>query len=248
MSKRGYSRSSSGHTSKHVSRTRALQLAVCETLEQRRLLATWVIDGDASANDYRVELESGNLVWYSSDIAIETYPVGDWDDIELNGHGGNDTLKIASAVTKAATISGGDGNDVITGGGGNDTLKGEAGNDTYLYAGSATLGEDRIEEADNVNDDFIDFSGWGYKVTLDLEVTTQQTMDAANASKLKITLDNTLGIEDVTGGAYDDAISGKAGDDYFYASDLRGDTIYGDAGYDGMNSYDSGLDFINSVP
>jgi Ca2+-binding RTX toxin-like protein len=50
----------------------------------------------------------------------------------INAGDGDDLVTIAAAVTRPATVTGGDGIDVITAGGGNSVLLGQNGNDVLL--------------------------------------------------------------------------------------------------------------------
>ncbi|WP_343525506.1 cadherin domain-containing protein [Sphingomonas sp.] len=110
------------------------------------------------------------------------------------------------------TLTGGAGDDVLEGGAGADTLDGGAGADTASYAGSSA------------------------GVTVDLRVTTAQasTGDASG--------DVLIGIENLTGSAFDDILTGDGGNNV-----LRGgagaDTLVGLGGADTIDGGD-GVDTI----
>src|SRR6185436_13921836 len=97
-------------------------------------------------------------------------------------------------------------NNVIEGGGGNDLLAGRAGNDTYRFDTDLALGSDTLDE-----------SGGGID-TLDFSATTTRAVAvnlgnaAAQAVNAGLTLTLSAGntIENVTGGALGDRLTGNA--------------------------------------
>src|SRR5690349_13257684 len=73
----------------------------------------------------------------SSTIGVgnRTFPAGAVRSIQVNGLGGNDTIRIDDAVkaftlTRPTVLDGGAGNDTVRGGKGGETLRGGTGNDT----------------------------------------------------------------------------------------------------------------------
>ena len=82
-------------------------------------------------------------------VRYRSTPVGDVSRILVFGHGGNDTITLASTLTIDATIWGGLGNDTIKAGAGNDVVFGDEGDDN-IFGGEGRdiliggLGSDRI--------------------------------------------------------------------------------------------------------
>ncbi|MCS6976346.1 MAG: FG-GAP-like repeat-containing protein, partial [Gemmatales bacterium] len=133
------------------------------------------------------------------------------------------------------TILGGTGNDSIEGGTGNDSLDGGSGSDTFVFSGSG-LGSDVIlEPAGNVDNDWLDFSGFtAGGVNIDL---SQSGLQVVNAGNLLLTLGNSSAIEHVLGTNAADNIVGNAGNNILIG--LGGnDVIDGGAGND---TIDGGL-------
>ena len=166
-------------------------------------------------------------------------------------------------------VDGGIGNDVVYGGGGNDTVIGGTGNDDvhaagdpeifnqggsideegfdlliggigsdrYLFGGSAQ-GQYVIREASNRDRDSISFAGYGAQMDLDLGSTAVQPYSTIGS----IQLDSATGIEDATGGAFDDRIVGNTRDNFldgqqgnnFLSGGIGDDTMGGLEGNDTM--------------
>src|SRR5207237_235916 len=114
----------------------------------------------------------------ASGSAIENVIGGSGAD-NLTGNTLNNTITGGAGND---TISGSTGDDNLTGGAGNDSLDGGAGNDNYLFQPDSALGADTITDASGT--DSIDFRGSAGGVTLNLSLTTQQTVNP----NLKITL------------------------------------------------------------
>ena len=77
-------------------------------------------------------------------------------------------VQLVGGVGDDDTLFGGTGSDFARGGArGNDFLAGGPGNDTYVF-GPGTLGSDSIHEAENADEDALDFSTFGGPVTIDL--------------------------------------------------------------------------------
>jgi Ca2+-binding RTX toxin-like protein len=173
-------------------------------------------------NDYLLG-DDGNDTLYSGAGDDNAYG-GNGNDY-VSGDDGNDYLYGDTTGTGAP------GNDTLLGGAGNDGLYGNQLNDLYVFAGSSSLGSDTITgEAANADTDTIDFSGIGYAVTINLGITTPQTV----ASNLTLTLADASAVENVTGGIYNDNITGNA----------RNNTLYGGAGNDVIFGQD-GDDFLH---
>lgn len=139
-------------------------------------------------------------------LSIENLTGGDGDD-SLTGNG------------LANRIDGGGGNDTVAGGGGDDRLFGSGGDDTL----AADSGNDRLSGGEGI--DTILFSGSGAAV-VNLALTTAQATGRG--------LDVVTGIENVTGAAGADRLSGDGLGNIL--SGLGGnDTLNGRAGEDTLD-------------
>src|SRR5439155_1474276 len=115
----------------------------------------------------------------------------------------NSNLKITLASGSAIeNLTGGNGSDLLTGNtlpntligdGGNDALDGGAGSDNYLFVSDIALGADTI--TDSSGTDAVDFRGSTGGTSLNLSLTTQQTVNA----NLKITLASGSAVENLYG-------------------------------------------------
>ncbi|MFN0055003.1 MAG: YDG domain-containing protein, partial [Planctomycetales bacterium] len=119
----------------------------------------------------------------------------------------------------ANVLSGLAGNDTLEGGGGNDTLTGGNDNDTYRFNTNSTMGSDTVVEASGGGTDLLDFSSsTTLGAIVDLSSTASQTVNA----NLSLTLSGGSFVENMTGGAGDDTITGLS----------PGNVINGGAGID----------------
>jgi Ca2+-binding RTX toxin-like protein len=109
-----------------------------ESLESRRLLAvtaslsngTLTVTGDAEANGVSLSRnDAGQLLVRANDVTIGTFTYANVQKISVSLLGGNDRLNILPGIEKPATVSGGEGNDILTTGSGKDVLNGDGGND-----------------------------------------------------------------------------------------------------------------------
>jgi Ca2+-binding RTX toxin-like protein len=131
--------------------------------------------------------------------------------IEVEAHGGNDTITIGAGVTVPLEIDGGKGNDTIVGGSGNDELKGGAGKDSI----NGGAGDD-ILEGEQGNDSLVGGAGRDF---LDGDVGK----------------DNCSGGDDddtVMGGNGNDVLAGELGDDRLRGENGRDDCNGGDGNDD----------------
>ena len=113
--------------------------------------------GDALDNTVVVSRDAGGTILVNGGaVAIQggQPTVANTRSIMINGAGGNDNLSLneTNGALPAASIFGGDGNDVLTGGSGDDFVDGGAGNDNvFLGAGDDTFqwnpgdGSDTVE-------------------------------------------------------------------------------------------------------
>ncbi len=144
----------------------------------------------------------------------DTLQGGSSDDFLMGGEG-NDSLL---GKLGADCLYGGIGNDNLAGDAGIDVLEGEAGNDilsggddddSYVFSGSVNLGQDTVKRnAAGTDDPGINcllFAGLGTSINLDLSKTTLQQV----STLLKLKLENSGGIEWVTGTPNADKIIGN---------------------------------------
>jgi Ca2+-binding RTX toxin-like protein/type III secretion system FlhB-like substrate exporter len=148
-------------------------------------------------------------------------------NVNTGGDAASDSLSGFENITGSAfndTLTGDAGANVLTGGAGNDTLTGGAGADT-LTGGSGT--------------DTANYAASASAVTVNLTTNVNTGGDAAS--------DSLSSIENITGSAYDDVLTGNgsanvinagAGNDII-AGGGSGDTIDGEAGIDTVDYTDS---------
>lgn len=187
-----------------------------------------------------ITVGDGSNVVHSGD-GNDTITAGDGDNQIVGGTGndtvtagnggndiwggmGNDTI---TAGTGADNINGGLGDDTLTGGGGNDTLDGSNGNDTV----SGGLGDDTLMggTGNNILDggadtDTADYSLSTKAVTVDLRLATAQAVNSLETDTL-------TNIENLTGSAFRDTLTGDGGDNVFTGG-LGGDRMTGGGGSD----------------
>lgn len=168
--------------------------------------------------------------------------------LTADGGNGNDTLRVAAAVTGAVSLSGGNGNDTLVGGSGNDTLDGGVGND-WLNGGEGSdlltggTGND-VYAFDNATgnqiDTVVEQTGEGTDLlnfaTLTTAVTVNLTSDTALATMARRAvvagaLDQAAFFENVNGGSGNDSITGNDVNNVVYANGGN-DTVRGLAGND----------------
>jgi Ca2+-binding RTX toxin-like protein len=153
----------------------------------------------------------------------------------LAGSAFNDTL---IGNNGANSLTGGSGDDSLSGGGGNDSLFGGDGNDT-LVGGT---GSDVLDGGSGI--DTADYSGSGSAVTVSLATGTGSGGDAGG--------DTLTGIENLTGSAFADVLTGNDGNNSLSGGGSndslfggRGDdTLAGGAGADSLNGGE-GMDFLD---
>lgn len=135
----------------------------------------------------------------------------------LNGGTDNEFIH---GLDGADTINAGSGEDVLFGDGGNDTLNGDGDNDTIM----GDAGDDTINGG--AGTDTVDYSAISSAVTVDLSNASAQNTGGAGTDTISNvenvtggagddTLTGTSSTNVLTGGAGDDTLSGGAGDDIF---------------------------------
>ncbi|MFT5122721.1 MAG: Ca2+-binding RTX toxin-like protein, partial [Verrucomicrobiales bacterium] len=158
------------------------------------------------------------------------------------------SLSLEIVRTDIDNLIGGQANDLLkgnaldnelTGGPGSDELHGRDGSETYAFDADSVLDQETIIETGTIGYDIISFAGTDADITIDLSITTLQTIVSGN---LQLTVDAS-GIEELVGGNGDDHITGNALNNV-----LRGgsgnDTLFGLAGDDFLDGGD-GNDYQN---
>ena len=116
------------------------------------------------------------------------------------------TIENVTGGALGDTLTGNALNNVIEGRGGNDMLTGGAGNDTYRFDTDNALGSDTINESGG-GVDTLDFSATTTRaVAINLGNAAAQVVNAG----LTLTLSAGNTIENVTGGALGDTLTGNA--------------------------------------
>ena len=159
--------------------------------------------------------------------------------INVFGFDGNDTITVNNAITQAAAISGGNGNDTLTGGGGNDMLTGGAnndtlnggagddsltgglGNDTYIFSTATSAEVDGITENSSQGTDTVSFADLTTSVSFSLASASVQAVHANRTLQLS----SSVAIENLIGGSDNDILSGN----------LLPNVLTGNAGNDRLN-------------
>ncbi len=141
---------------------------------------------------------------------------GDLVDAKIDDITGGSAADVLVGDDKANTLTGGGGDDTLRGGGAADVLLGDAGNDTL----DGGLAGDTLTGGDGT--DLLSYALRTAAVTVDLTATTATQGEAGENDKIDT-------VENVQGGAGDDALRGSA-----VANELRGgagnDTVSGGAG------------------
>ncbi|MBD2141966.1 endo-1,3-1,4-beta-glycanase ExsH [Anabaena sp. FACHB-1250] len=130
--------------------------------------------------------------------------------------------------TTAINGTGNTGNNVLTGNSANNILAGGDGNDTYSFNATTVLGNDTIQETSTGGVDVIDLTGTTGAATLNLGVTTIQTVVTTN---LRLTL--TANIENIIGGNGADRLTGNPLDNSLVGG-LGNDNLRGNGGNDSL--------------
>ncbi len=140
-----------------------------------------------------------------------------FDGIEFNAGNGDDTV---TGTALSDLLRGGDGFDTLNGGGGNDILEGGIGNDT-LVGGT---GADRLDGGEGA--DRASYEGSAQAVIVNLQTGFAGGGDATG--------DTLISIENLTGSAFDDTLTGDASNNRIFGGDGF-DTLVGNDGNDRLD-------------
>lgn len=220
--------------------------------------------GDTGSLQVKVDGFTALIDW-TSVTAVNVYGYDGNDTIQINGLAagkvlsafggiGNDTLKVASAVTAPVTLQGDDGNDLLIGGSGNDTLIGGIGND-WLNGGE---GSDRLVGGDgndvyafdnaitNQIDTVVELGAEGTDLLNFATLTTAVTADLSGASTMasmahRIVVTGAAGqeanFENLSGGSANDMLIGNAANNLLLGNGGN-DTLKGLGGGDQLEGGD----------
>ena len=212
-----------------------------ESLENRRLLAGDVtLDGNLLTIEGSHKSDRITITAADTDLTVTlnkksfTFAATDVDSIVINGDKGNDWISIDAAVTTAAQIDGGAGNDRITGGGGDDTILGDKGNDRLTGGGgndtvNAGSGNDWVWGGDG-NDVVHGDAGNDH---LFGDAGLDQLFGDAGHDALQGGADDDL----LDGGAGHDRLRGGDGNDQLFGQEGK-DQLYGELGDDVLDGGD----------
>jgi len=182
-------------------------------------------DTDFTLTDTEITIAGVSTTLFNIQKAVLTGGPSD-NSIDASGFTGQTTL---IGLGGNDFLSGGAGADTLIGGAGDDILSGNAGNDVYQFNVDEPLGADFILESPGAafGSDTLDFSpSTTSGVTIDLSLTTQQTVHPTN---LKLTLSDATSIERLIGTANPDILIGNSVDNIFVGG-LGDDTIIGNGG------------------
>jgi Ca2+-binding RTX toxin-like protein len=144
----------------------------------------------------------------------------------LIGGTGNDTLR---GGDQGDTLQGGDGNDSQLGGKGLDSLDGGEGNDTL----AGLIGNDTLVGGNGI--DTAEYADSSDAVTVNLASGVGGS--TAPAAGMGAGTDSLTEIENVVGSAFNDVLTGDAGNNAFTGG-LGNDALTGDAGFDTLDGGD----------
>ncbi len=176
----------------------------------------------------------------------------------------NNTFEGATGGSGDDNLTGNAINNVLNGGLGSDTLAGGQGDDTYVFETPVAAEADLVTEAANQGNDTLDFSALVIDVTLQLNITSVQTVHTNRTLKLNAgsTFENAIGgagNDTLTGNASANVLVGNDGNDQLVGSNGRDiliggngfDKILGGSGEDlliaGRSLYDSSVASLNSI-
>ena len=132
--------------------------------------------------------------------------------------------------TAAINGTGNTGDNILTGNSANNILAGGNGNDTYSFNATTVLGSDTIQETSAGGVDVIDLTGTTAAATLNLGLTTIQTVVGTN---LRLTLAANNVMENIIGGNGADRLIGNSLDNSLVGG-LGDDNLRGNGGNDSL--------------
>jgi Ca2+-binding RTX toxin-like protein len=150
----------------------------------------------------------------------------------------NLSLLLGSATTFENAIGGSLG-DTFTGNSLNNVLTGGLGDDTYVVVANTAQGSDQLVESSGGGSDLISFATTTVGVTVNLGVTTTQTVNA----NYSLQLSDAVAFEMVVGSSAADSLTGNAANNLLFGG-AGNDTLLGLAGRD-MLFGGSGIDTVN---
>jgi Ca2+-binding RTX toxin-like protein len=202
--------------------------------------------------------KSGTTLTAKIGSVTKTFSEASVTSISIDAKGGNDTVSIASTITKPSVILGGTGNDNITGGGGADKVDGGTGADRIAGGG----GTDTVNYSTRTASVFVFLDGLandGASGEKDNVLTDVENILGGSAGDVlygnsainKILGGN--GNDYIFGGGNNDILEGGANDDQIMGGDgndtLTGgsgaDQLFGEAGNDTLFGRDSIADLLD---
>jgi Ca2+-binding RTX toxin-like protein len=190
-----------------------------------------IIDGGNGIDTVSYSANSGAQTIDLSLSTAQTISSGDVDTIT--------NVENVIGGTGADTITGNTGNNILNGGSGADTINGNDGDDTLI--GGA--GNDVLNGGNGI--DTVDYSANTVTQTINLALTTQQTISSGNQDTLS-NIENVLGgtgADTITGTTGNNVLNGGAGNDNISGND-GDDTLIGGAGTDTLNG-GNGIDTVD---
>ncbi len=150
-----------------------------------------------------IKLSSGSVIEDARGGTSHDMLIGNALNNRLTGGQGNDTL-VGNAGDDE--LIGNNGADILNGGSGNDILNGGGSNDTYVFGNASSAELDIIQEAFSAAVDTLDFTAVTVPITLNLSLTTVQSIHANRS----IQLTDAAGIENFLGGSGNDTVIGNS--------------------------------------
>ena len=179
-----------------------------------------------SGNDVLNGGDGSDAASYADATGAVTVNLGTTTAQAIGGGQGSDTLTSIETLIGSAyndTLTGNSGDNILGGGAGNDTLVGNGGNDT-LEGGT---GNDSLNGGSG--SDTASYAHATGGVTVNLGITTAQAVGGGQGT------DTLTSIENLTGSAYNDALTGNSGNTVMNLTGGGNDTVKGLSGSDTFN-------------
>ncbi|MFN5299036.1 MAG: beta strand repeat-containing protein [Planctomycetaceae bacterium] len=192
-----------------------------DTLTETSTGGVDTLDFSATVSDgLTVNLSEGATQVVSSRLSIVLGSASLFENIV--GGNGPDALQ-GNALANSLTGNGGydvlvglAGNDTLIGNGDGNRLEGGSGNDLYMLDADLALGTNTVVEGAGEGIDTLDFSLTTLLgLTVDLGITTEQSVTAAATTRLILT--STSNVENLVGGSQNDTLIGNS-----VANDIKG--------------------------